>query len=114
MTQPTRPPSDADSLSLLTLATVALRHRWLVFKVALVVIVATIGFFLFRPVTYTVFSSFRLQLRNNAISNLTGLASQLGFQMPTTDGTQTPAFYVDLLRSHEILGSAVTHRYPDS
>ncbi|MFL5493318.1 MAG: hypothetical protein ACJ8DC_02930 [Gemmatimonadales bacterium] len=114
MTQPARSPSDADSLSLLTLATVALRHRWLVLKVALVVIVATIGFFLFRPVTYTVFSSFRLQLRNNAISNLTGLASQLGFQMPTTDGTQTPAFYVDLLRSHEVLGAAVTHRYPSS
>jgi uncharacterized protein involved in exopolysaccharide biosynthesis len=79
-----------------------------------VVIVATIGFFLFRPATYTVASSFRLQLRNNAISNLTGLASQLGFQLPTTDGAQTPAFYVDLLRSREVLGEAVTHRYPSS
>ena len=114
MNEPVHSGSDAEGLSLLTLATVALRHRWLVFKVTLFVIVATIGFFLVRPATYTVNSSFRLQLRNNTLSNLTGLASQLGFQMPTTDATQTPAFYVDLLRSREVLEHVVTHRYPSS
>jgi uncharacterized protein involved in exopolysaccharide biosynthesis len=112
VSEPVRSGSEPDGLSLLSLATVALRHRWLVFKVALAVIVATIAFFLFRPATYTVPTSFRLQLRNNTVSNLTGLAAQLGFAMPTTDGTQTPAFYVDLLHSREILGDAVTHRYP--
>jgi uncharacterized protein involved in exopolysaccharide biosynthesis len=34
--------------------------------------------------------------------------------MPSTDATQTPPFYVDLLRSREILGEAVDHRYPVS
>jgi uncharacterized protein involved in exopolysaccharide biosynthesis len=114
MSEQARSASDADGLSLLALATVALRHRWLVFKVALVVIVATIAFFLLRPATYTVASTFRLQIRNNTVSNITGLAAQLGFSMPTTDATQTPAFYVDLLRSREILGGAVTQRYPSS
>lgn len=114
MTEPAHSASDADGLSLLALATVALRHRWLVFKVTLVVIFATIAFLLFRPATYTVSSSFRLQVSNKTVSSLTGLAAQLGFSMPTTDATQTPAFYVDLLRSREILGEAVTHRYPSS
>jgi uncharacterized protein involved in exopolysaccharide biosynthesis len=112
VSEPVHAPSEPDGLSLLSLATVALRYRWLVFKVALVVFIATIAFFFFRPATYTVPTSFRLQLRNNTVSNLTGLAAQLGFSMPTTDGTQTPAFYVDLLRSREVLAEAVTHRYP--
>jgi uncharacterized protein involved in exopolysaccharide biosynthesis len=114
MSEPARSGSEADGLSLLALANVALRYRWLVLRVTLVVILLTVAFFLFRPATYTVASSFRLQIRNNTVSNLTGLAAQLGFAMPTTDATQTPAFYVDLLRSREVLGEAVTHRYPSS
>ncbi len=112
MSEPVRPVSEPDGLSLLALATVALRYRWLVLKVALGVTAATLAFFLFRPATYTVPTTFRLQIRNNTVSNITGLAAQLGFSMPTTDATQTPAFYVDLLRSREVLGEAVTHRYP--
>ena len=111
MSEPAPSASDADGLSLLALATVALRHRRLVLKVALFVIVATIAFFLLRAPTYTVGTTFRLQVRSNTVSNLTGLAAQLGLTMPTTDATQTPAFYVDLLRSREILGGAVTQRY---
>ncbi|MEO7985555.1 MAG: Wzz/FepE/Etk N-terminal domain-containing protein [Gemmatimonadales bacterium] len=114
MSEPARPASDADGLSLLALANVALRHRWLVFKVIVFVTVAAVAYFLFRPATYTVASSFRLQIRSNTVSNITGLAAQLGFSMPATDATQTPAFYVDLLRSREILGAAVLHRYPSS
>ncbi|HEY8259122.1 MAG TPA: hypothetical protein VIG08_15805 [Gemmatimonadales bacterium] len=114
MSDPSRTASDPDGLSLLALANVALRHRWLVLKVALVVVVATIAFFLIRAPTYTVKTSFRLQIRPNAVSNLTGLASQLGLTMPTTDATQTPAFYVDLLKTREILRHTVTHRYPAS
>ncbi len=114
MNEPARSASDADGLSLLALANVALRHRWLALRVTLLAIVLTVAYVLFRPATYTVASSFRLQTRDNTVSSLTGLAAQLGLQMPTTDATQTPAFYVDLLRSREILGGAVTHRYPGS
>jgi uncharacterized protein involved in exopolysaccharide biosynthesis len=114
MSEPVRPMSEPDNLSLLALATVALRYRWLVLKVALVVTLATVAYFLLRPATYTVPTSFRLQLRNNTVSNLTGLAAQLGFTMANPDATQTPAFYVDLMRSREVLQEAVTHRYPRS
>jgi uncharacterized protein involved in exopolysaccharide biosynthesis len=112
MSEPARSASDADGLSLLALANVALRYRWLVLRVTLVVILLTVAFFLFRPVTYTVASTFRLQTRDNTVSSLTGIAAQLGLSMPNSDATQTPAFYVDLLRSREILGEAVTHPYP--
>jgi uncharacterized protein involved in exopolysaccharide biosynthesis len=114
MSEPARSASEVDGLSLLALANVALRHRWLAFRVMLLVIGLTVGYVLLQPATYTVSSSFRLQTRDRTVSNLTGLATQLGFSMPTTDATQTPAFYVDLLRSREILGAAVTHQYPSS
>jgi uncharacterized protein involved in exopolysaccharide biosynthesis len=111
MSDPTREP-DTDALSLLALTNVALRHRWLVIKVALVVVVLTLGYFLLRAPRYTVETTFRLQIRPNTMSNLTGLAAQLGLTVPTTDATQTPAFYVDLLKSREILRHTVTHQYP--
>lgn len=114
MSEPARPASDADGLSLLALANVALRHRWLVIKVTAIVTAGVIAFFLLRPATYSVASTFRLQTRNNTASTVTGLAAQLGLSVPNTDATQTPAFYVDLLRSREILGDVVTHRYASS
>jgi uncharacterized protein involved in exopolysaccharide biosynthesis len=114
MNEPARSASEDDRLSLLSLANVALRHRWLAIRVTLLAIVLTVAVVLLRPATYTVASSFRLQTRDNTVSSLTGLASQLGLSMPNADATQTPAFYVDLLRSREVLGGAVTHRYPSS
>ncbi len=111
MNEPMRAP-EPDALSLLALANVALRYRWLVVKIALVVVALTVGYFLFRAPRYTVETTFRLQIRPNTMSNLTGLAAQLGLAVPTTDATQTPAFYVDLLKSREVLRHTVTHQYP--
>src|SRR3954463_16794712 len=102
-----RPDADGDRLSLLALANVALRHRWLILRVAFVVLLAATAFFLLRPRTYTVSTTFRLQTRNQNASNFSGLAAQLGLAVPSSDASQTPAFYVDLLGSREILGAAV-------
>lgn len=113
MTEP-RSTSEPDGLSLLSLANVALRHRWFVIRIVLLAMVGTAAVVLLRPFRYTVDSTFRLQSRDKTLSTLTGLATQLGLSVPNTDADQTPAFYVDLLRSREILGEAVTHRYPSS
>jgi uncharacterized protein involved in exopolysaccharide biosynthesis len=112
MNDPARPDDSADRLSLLALANVTLRQRRLVLRVALLVVLAVVAFFLLRPRTYTVSTSFRLQTRTGQALNLSGLAAELGLTVPSADATQTPAFYIDLLRSREILGTAVTHRYP--
>jgi uncharacterized protein involved in exopolysaccharide biosynthesis len=114
MSEPVRAASEPDGLSLLSLANVALRHRWLVIRVILLAMVGTAAVVLLRPFRYTVDSTFRLQTRDKTLSTLTGLATQLGLSVPNTDADQTPAFYVDLLRSREILGEAATHRYPSS
>ncbi len=102
---------DTERLSLLAVANVILRYRWLVLRVTLGLVVATAAYLLLRPRTYSVSTTFRLQTRNNASSSLSGLAASLGVTVPAADATQSPAFYVDLLRSREILGAAVTHRY---
>jgi uncharacterized protein involved in exopolysaccharide biosynthesis len=57
----------------------------------------------FRPARYTSTAAIIPQARKDA-SSLSGLASQLGLALPTTEGgTQQPAFYVEALTSGEIL-----------
>jgi uncharacterized protein involved in exopolysaccharide biosynthesis len=114
MSEPVRPVSEPDGLSLLSLANVALRYRWFVIRVTLLAMIGTAAMVLLRPYRYTVDSTFRLQTRDKTLSTLSGLATQLGLSVPNADADQTPAFYVDLLRSREILGEAVTHQYPSS
>jgi uncharacterized protein involved in exopolysaccharide biosynthesis len=99
-------------MSLLALANVVLRHRWTVVRVAAVVTLAALAYLLLRPREYTSSATFRLQTRTSPGEGLSSFAAQLGLPLSLTDASQTPAFYVDLLRSREILGSAVTHQYP--
>jgi uncharacterized protein involved in exopolysaccharide biosynthesis len=61
-----------------------------------------------RPRTYTSVSSFMAEGRQTSAS---GLAAQLGFALPGTSSSESPQFYVDLLRSREILGTAVSSEF---
>jgi uncharacterized protein involved in exopolysaccharide biosynthesis len=99
-------------MSLLALTNIVLRSRWTVIRIALLAAIVTVAVFLLRPREYTSAATFRLQNRAAPRENLSGLAAQFGLTIPFTDASQTPAFYVDLLRSREILGSAVTQQYP--
>jgi uncharacterized protein involved in exopolysaccharide biosynthesis len=96
--------SNDEELSLLRLANVLLRHRWLVLRWTLLVFAAVVGLTLVLPRTYTARSSFMPQARKPN-SSLTGIAAQFGLVMPTADAAQSPAFYADLLTSRGILGS---------
>ena len=101
--------SAADSdVSLLGVVNVVLRHRAMIALFALALAAAAVTYALTRPVTYTSVSSFMPQART---STGTGLAAQLGMVLPGTDLSESPQFYVDLLRSREILGRAVDSTY---
>jgi uncharacterized protein involved in exopolysaccharide biosynthesis len=63
-----------------------------------------------RHRTFTSESSFLPQAQRPPQS-LSGIAAQLGLNLPTADGSQGPAFYVDLLQSPTILGQIVDGRY---
>lgn len=103
---PSSPGGTEEELSLLRLANVLLRHRWLILRWGLLVFAAVVTVTLLLPRTYTASSSFMPQARkpNNS---LTGIAAQFGLVMPTADAAQSPAFYADLLTSRGILGSLI-------
>ena len=82
-----------------------LRQRALVVGCTLLLGAAGALWALSRHRVYTSVSSFMPEGRQSAAG---GLAAQLGLLLPGTGGTESPQFYVDLLRSRELLGSAVT------
>src|ERR687890_684646 len=82
-----------------------LRQRALVLGCALLLGAAGAMWAISREREYTSVSSFMPEGRQSAAG---GLAAQLGLVLPGSGGTESPQFYVDLLRSRELLGSAVT------
>lgn len=126
MTQATRPASPARAseldhdvpvdpgsaangdVSLLGVLNVILRHRVMISLSALIVAAVAATYALTRPLTYTSIASFIPQMRQ---STGTGLAAQLGMVLPGADLSESPQFYVDLLRSREILGRAIDSTY---
>lgn len=105
-----RRPADPDEISVLSLVNTILRHRGLVVGVAVVSLLTLVGLTLLGPRTY-VSSSAVLPRSRNVASNLAGLAEQFGLTVPMTENTESPDFYVDLLRTRHILSQAVRTRY---
>ena len=81
-----------------------LRQRGLVLGCAVLLGAAGGLWAISRERVYTSVSSFMPEGRQSA----GGLAAQLGLALPGAGGPESPQFYVDLLRSRELLGSAVT------
>jgi uncharacterized protein involved in exopolysaccharide biosynthesis len=99
-------------LSLLSAVNVMLRRRALVLGVALSMVATVLAVRLLLPRSYTSTASFVPQTNRNTPGSGGGLAAQLGLSMMlTTDPTQSPAFYVDLLTSHGVLDSTVATRF---
>jgi len=93
-----------EELSFLRLANVLLRQRARVVGWGLLVFAITVGLTLYFPRTYTARSTFMPQGRPKA-SGLSSLAAQFGLAMPTAEGSESPAFYADLVQSRGVLGS---------
>lgn len=104
------PWGDPDRVSPFRLLAVVLRHRVRMLRLALVAALVTVVVTLVLPRTWTVSASFIPQARR-APSNLAGIAAQFGVAIPVSDPSQTPPFYVDLLKSREILGKIVDTSY---
>jgi Fuc2NAc and GlcNAc transferase len=101
---------DSD-LSVIAAVNVLLRRRVLVIGVTTCVVVALLTMALLRPRTYTSTASFMPQANRNTPGSGGGIAAQLGLSMLSTDATQSPSFYVDLLKSRGILDSTVSTRF---
>lgn len=100
-----------DGLSAIGLINAILRHRGWVFLCAVVIPAAIIIAATLWPRTYTSTASFVPETKRAGASNLSGIAAQLGVNLPAADAAQSPPFYVDLLTSREILRAIAESTY---
>jgi uncharacterized protein involved in exopolysaccharide biosynthesis len=104
-------PAQPVEISLLSLANLALRSRRLVVALVAVAATLTIVTVLLTDRTYTSTAAFMPQGRRQAPS-FSGLAAQLGIGLGMAEAGQSPQFYVDLIRSREILLGVMDTTYP--
>ena len=92
------------------LLAIALRGRQILAWGVLLGMLLSLSVVLLTRRMYTSTASFTPQTRR-AASNLSGLAASIGFALPTDQGTQSPAFYADLIQTRDILGHLVDSSY---
>jgi len=101
---------DRHEPSLVDLGSTLLRHRFLVTGCAALFFGAAV-LTTWKPRTYTASASFSPESQQRVPAGLAGLASQFGLGLGVGDAGQTPAFYLDLLDSREILGAVAETTY---
>jgi uncharacterized protein involved in exopolysaccharide biosynthesis len=92
-----------EDVTLFGLANVLLRHWRLIGGAMLVGALLGVASKLFAPAVYVASTSFMPQGTDVQRTSMAVLAGQLGIGLPTSAGTQSPKFYVDLFSSHEFL-----------
>lgn len=100
---------DAD-VSLLGLLNVLLRYRVLIVAMALALGVATAAVTLASVRSYEATATFVPQGKSGS-GGVSGLAAQLGINVPGGDPAQSPEFYVDLAESRDILSGVADTRF---
>lgn len=98
-------------LSVLALAALLLRRRYVIAGVALAAAIITTVTVVRTPLTYSSSATFIPQ-SSRPTSNFAGLASQFNINLDGGQAGQSPAFYVDLISSRAILGPIVDAQYP--
>jgi uncharacterized protein involved in exopolysaccharide biosynthesis len=93
---------DDEGPTLLGVANLVLRYRRFFAAVLAISILLFVGLHLVQSRSYTSSASFIPQSKSQS-SNLAGLAANFGLSLPGGDAAQSPQFYVDLLRSREVL-----------
>lgn len=91
-----------DDLDLAMIIGVVRRHVVLITGLALLLAIVVVVFALFQPRSYTATASFMPQGGSSNSAAIAGLAAQLGVGV-SSDATQSPQFYVELLGSRAIL-----------
>lgn len=99
--------------SFFQIVNVFLRHRWKVVGLPLALATVVVAVSVFTPDVYTSDTSFMSPSEGmqGQLSQLSGVASQFGIDVPTGSSGQSPSFYVDLLRSRRLLKEAATTGY---
>lgn len=101
--------SVSEPIPFLAIVNAILRNR---LRIALLIAVLCFGvaaYTLLRPRTYVSDASFSLQSSDSHRGS--GIAAQFGLTLPSSDGSQSPAYYVELLDSREILTAAAASQY---
>jgi uncharacterized protein involved in exopolysaccharide biosynthesis len=101
--------SEPAPLSPLTLATVVLRHRWLITLLTLGGIITAAASIALSPRVYTATTLFMPQSRS--MSQQSSFFAQIGLQVAPADVSDSPQFYTDLLRTWEILDAVSRRQY---
>lgn len=102
-------PSAAEPIPMLAVINAILRNRLRIALIIGTLCGAAVTYTLVQPRSYVSTASFSLQ--SSESRHLSGIAAQIGLALPSSDGTQSPAYYVELLGSREILTDAAASRY---
>ncbi|HEX7050657.1 MAG TPA: Wzz/FepE/Etk N-terminal domain-containing protein [Longimicrobiales bacterium] len=107
-----RVPGDMVEISLVALANVLLRRRRIVIGTPVVLVALTVALVAaFVEREYTATSRFMPNGEARDVSQLSGIAAQLGLVLPTSTPGQSLGFYAALLQTRQILRDAVTTVY---
>ena len=85
------------------------RYRHHIAAVTAVLCLAAVSFAVIRPLRFVSSSAFSVQAPD--LRRLSGLAAQVGLSLPSGDGQQSPAYYMELVLSHDILARLASARY---
>lgn len=99
-------------ISIVQLLSGVLRHRYFVLRLSAVCALGSVVLAAVRPDRYSAFAALMPQTSRPS-NTLSGLATQFGFTLPASDPGQSPAFYLELLESAQILSSLAESRFPD-
>lgn len=104
---------ERDDFSFFSFLNVLLRHRGKVIGLPIGLAVLLVVGTLLWPDSYTTTASFMPQTgtRGGQLSQLAGVASQFGVDVPTQEASQSPQFYARLVRSRRILREVATTTY---
>jgi len=105
------PSPDPSALSILHFLNVLLRYRGAFVVVAATVVVFVLGSHILKERTFTATTSFMPQARR-ALSSTNALAAQLGISVGGGDAGESPQFYLELLKTHEILNMIAASPFP--
>ena len=112
--QSTRAPqrvSDDNSDGLLAVLVSLLRHRALLFGVPLGLFLLVLGKGLLSTRTYTAHFSFIPSASSGSLGQVASLAAQFGVALPASSAAASSDFYVDLIRSGQVLRAVVRTHY---
>jgi succinoglycan biosynthesis transport protein ExoP len=101
----------AEDITLLSVANLLLRNRRLIVLITLLLWALILTKELLQPPAYNSTATFMSQNKKPASGILGGLADQVGLQIGGSDPGESPQFYMDLVRSREILRSVSRTNY---